>query len=120
MDSLPIPRAADTLALPAWPEQVHWYMIGDQIGEKGGATLIDVLRQAVIKSVEGSIRELVRELKLKFAQNRRCHAATDVVLINVGVAPDLVARSRGRSKYPQSNAPKQFQNMETVEELLNA
>ena len=93
-------------------------MIGDQIGEKGGATLIDVLRQAVIKSLEGSIRELVRELKLKFAQNRRCHASADVVLINIGVAPDLVARSQGISKYPQSNAPKQFQNMETVLQCL--
>ena len=38
----------------------------------------------------------------------------DVVLINVGVASDLVARSQGRSEYPQSNASKQFQYMETV------
>ena len=120
MYSLTIPRAAKTLALPACPEHVHWSVIGDQIGVEGGVTLIDVLQQAVLKSLEGSIRELVRELKLEFAQNRRRHASADIVLINIGVAPDLVARSQGRSKCPQSNASKQFQHMETVLQCLGS
>ena len=67
MNSLAVPRAANAMALPACPEQVHWSIICDQIGEKGGAALVDVLRQAFIKSSEGSIQELVRELKLQFA-----------------------------------------------------
>ena len=48
------------------------------------------------------------------------NASADVVLINIGVAPDLVARSQGRSKYSQSNASKQFQNMETVFRCLDS
>ena len=100
MDSLEVPRAANALALLACPEQVQWSIICDEIGEKGGVALVNVLRHAFIKSLEGSIQELVRELKLQFAQTCRCHASADVVFIHVGVASDLVARSQGRSKYP--------------------
>ena len=50
MNSLAVPRAANALALLACPEQVHWSMIGDQIGKKGGVALVDVLWQSFIKS----------------------------------------------------------------------
>ena len=43
MDPLMISRSANTLALPACPQQVHWPMIGDRISKKSGAALIDVL-----------------------------------------------------------------------------
>ena len=55
MNPLTISRSANTLALPACPKQVHWPMFGDQVCEKSGAALIDVLRQPFFKSKEGSI-----------------------------------------------------------------
>ena len=63
MDSLTISCAADTLTFPTGSEQVHWSVIGDQISEEGGATLLYILWQTVSKSTEGSIWQLVREQK---------------------------------------------------------
>ena len=103
MYTLTVPCADYTVAFPADPKQVHRSVIGDQIGEESGTTLINVLWQAILKALEGSISQLVRELELKFSQHRRCYASADVVLINIGVAPDLVASGQGRSKCPQSN-----------------
>ena len=76
--------------------------------------MVDVLRQTVFKSLDGSIWQLVRKLVLKLAQHCNCHAFANVILVNVGVASNLVARSQGRPEYPQSNSPKQLQNMESV------
>ena len=72
MYSLTVPSAADALAFPTCSEQVHGSMFGDQTDKKGGAALIYVLRQPVLKSSEGSIKELVRELKMEFGISSGC------------------------------------------------
>ena len=50
-----VPGAADALALLAGLEQVNSSVVGHQVGEEGGTTLIDVLWRAVLKSLEGSM-----------------------------------------------------------------
>ena len=88
-------------------------MICHQVSEESGTALVHVLGQSVLKSSEGSIWKLVRELKLKFLQNRGSYLTADVVFIDVRVTPDLVARSQGRSEHAKSNASKKLQHMET-------
>ena len=44
-------------------------MIGYQVSEESGAALVHVLGQSCLKSMEGSIWKLVRELKLKFLKD---------------------------------------------------
>ena len=87
-------------------------MISYHVSEENLAALIDVVRQSVSKSQEGSIWKLVRELFLKFLKNCGCDTSADVVLVDVSITADLVARSQGRSEHPKSNAPKKLQHVE--------
>ena len=49
---------ADTVPLPAGTQHVDWAVSSHQVCEEGRTALVYVLRQAVLKSVDGSVRQL--------------------------------------------------------------
>ena len=94
--SLAVAGSADALTLPASTQHVDGTMSFHQIGEKGWAALVHVLRQAIVESPDGCVWQLVWKLVSKLLKNCSCHASAHIILVHVRVAPNLVACSRGR------------------------
>ena len=55
MYSLVVSSPANALALPTGTQHVNRAVFGHQVGEKGWVALVHVLRQALFKSLDGSV-----------------------------------------------------------------